>query len=75
MSATERDLKRALNCLLVTPTDTVASIVQIGAIFQLFTAGLETRPQPNHPAGAPPDALGPDDTNSKCAIFPEMNHE
>src|SRR5260370_26744841 len=30
---------------LVTPSDTVYSIAQIGAIFLLFTVGLETRPQ------------------------------
>jgi Kef-type K+ transport system membrane component KefB len=30
---------------LVTPSDTVASIAEIGAIFLLFTVGLETRPQ------------------------------
>lgn len=30
---------------LVNPTDTVASIAEIGAIFLLFTVGLETRPQ------------------------------
>jgi Kef-type K+ transport system membrane component KefB len=30
---------------LVTPTDTVSSIAQIGAIFLLFTVGLETRPR------------------------------
>jgi Kef-type K+ transport system membrane component KefB len=30
---------------LVTPTDTVSSIAEIGAIFLLFTVGLETRPQ------------------------------
>jgi Kef-type K+ transport system membrane component KefB len=29
---------------LVAPTDTVASIAEIGAIFLLFTVGLETRP-------------------------------
>ena len=29
---------------LVTPTDTVASLAHIGAIFLLFTVGLETRP-------------------------------
>ena len=30
---------------LVVPSDTVGSIAQIGAIFLLFTVGLETRPQ------------------------------
>ncbi len=30
---------------LVSPTDTVSSIAEIGAIFLLFTVGLETRPQ------------------------------
>jgi Kef-type K+ transport system membrane component KefB len=30
---------------LVVPSDTVASIAEIGAIFLLFTVGLETRPQ------------------------------
>jgi Kef-type K+ transport system membrane component KefB len=30
---------------LVAPTETVASIAEIGAIFLLFTVGLETRPQ------------------------------
>src|SRR5689334_15584176 len=29
---------------LVTPTETVGSIAEIGAIFLLFTVGLETRP-------------------------------
>lgn len=30
---------------LVNPTETVASIAEVGAIFLLFTVGLETRPQ------------------------------
>src|SRR5512142_1808133 len=30
---------------LVAPTETVSSIAEIGAIFLLFTVGLETRPQ------------------------------
>ena len=30
---------------LIAPSDTVGSIAEIGAIFLLFTVGLETRPQ------------------------------